>query len=124
MTTWEEMAQASLRSAQMLRNQGDDQLCRSAISRAYYAAYAAVTAKLPRTSFPKGRQNPSHNQLPALSKGPNNIPPHKKAQIRHDMRVLRTWREDADYRRSKPIGTTEARDAMRLATSIIGAVWK
>jgi hypothetical protein len=63
--TWAEMSQDALRAAQRLLVDGHG---RSATSRAYYAAYAALTGELARrrTRFARGWNNPTHDQLFAL----------------------------------------------------------
>ncbi len=62
--TWTAMARENLVAAKSL---SADARWRSAVSRAYYAAYCVVTGELAgRANFPRGRQNPSHDQLPKL----------------------------------------------------------
>src|SRR4051794_32034042 len=62
--TWSAMAGDNLVAAKSLLA---DARWRSAASRAYYAAYSAVTAKLEgRASFPRGWHNPSHDHLAKL----------------------------------------------------------
>ena len=62
---WWEMAQGSLKAAQLLAVQGET---RSSASRAYYAAYQAVTAILLyyKMTPPDGREAWNHGETPEL----------------------------------------------------------
>ena len=64
---WWRMAQGSLTAAQVLEQQGE---YRSGASRAYYAAYQAVTALLlyAKQTPPEGREAWSHEVTPDLVK--------------------------------------------------------
>lgn len=67
MATWAEVSLESYEAALVLLGEGH---YRSSISRAYYAAYAAVTAKLEndnKVQFRHKLNNPSHEQLLALA---------------------------------------------------------
>jgi hypothetical protein len=51
---WEDLARSSMRAAQRLMDSGVDDDLRSCVSRAYYAAYAAVTPRLTAANFNNG----------------------------------------------------------------------
>lgn len=65
MATWQELSRDNFQAATKLLNEGH---LRSSVSRAYYAAYCAVTAELvgQGVQFAHGWNNPAHDQLPEL----------------------------------------------------------
>src|SRR4026208_974990 len=97
MATWQELSQESLASAKTLVAEGR---LRNSVSRAYYAAYAAVTAELTARgmSFAHGWNNPAHEQVPDLVGNNLPLPRATRWRLRSSMRILRRAREDADYR--------------------------
>ena len=114
------MASESLRASRKLASECP----RSSVSRAYYAAYAAVTQALPRTTtFPQNRNNPSHEQLPALVTVLGSLDRRNRRNVRQALSRLRNQREDADYRPRVGIDLAVAKDAVRdasLVLSILG----
>jgi uncharacterized protein (UPF0332 family) len=65
MATWNDLAQDNSLAANEIFRNGR---WRSCVSRAYYAAYSAVTQKLVEhgVTMPKSQQNPKHGSLPNL----------------------------------------------------------
>jgi len=62
--TWQQISRENLVAAKSL---SQDARWRSAVSRAYYAAYASVCGALEGlATYPKGRFGPSHDLLPKL----------------------------------------------------------
>jgi hypothetical protein len=57
---------------------------RSSVSRSYYAAYCAVTSELVGrgVSFPHGRKNPGHEQLPNLVLHNLTLPMNVRRQLK------------------------------------------
>lgn len=110
MATWEEMSLDALEASQELLT---GKRIRSAISRAYYAAYCAITARIrdKRIAFPRNFQNPSHEQLVPIIMGLRPVSMSLRRDIVRAMRRLRRGREDADYR---PKSTLARNDAVRL----------
>lgn len=88
---WWNMAQGSLAAAQLLAKQGE---ARSSASRAYYAAYQAVTAVLlyHKLTPPAGREAWSHDATPEL------IRELQGTIIRQDARKDVALRLEAAYR--------------------------
>src|SRR5882724_8031574 len=58
--TWEALSEIQSYAARHLIDQRDEKLYRTACTRAYYSAYAAITARVPPgTVFAHGWQNPA-----------------------------------------------------------------
>ena len=95
--TWEEMSLARLRAAKARLDLG---FYRDSISRSYYAAYCAATSTVSgrNVTFAFGRQNPSHDQLPALILNTGHLPKAVRQKIKTRLYFLRYTRENADYR--------------------------
>jgi len=112
------MAWDSLAAAKGLRADGR---VRSCLSRAYYSAYAAVTAELPRASIGgEGRSNPTHLQLAKMAK--HNLDPSRfgepvRREVARRLRRLQSLRIAADY---DPEGSLNASDA---GESVMNAEW-
>ncbi len=119
--TWTAMARENLIAAKSL---SADARWRSAVSRAYYAAYCAVTVELEgRANFPGGRQNPSHDQLPKLilnSLSDISVPDRQNMK-RAAVRLYRK-RIAADYRPGEHVGAEESLVAIRDASFIARSV--
>ena len=90
---------------------------RSSISRAYYAAYCAVTGVLvPGVTFGHGGNNPAHGDLPNLIlSNLGGLPEGKRRLVRQAL--LRLWKQriDADYVPSALIDRNMALNALRDA---------
>ena len=117
-STWPEMSEECLRSANKLMQ---ERLYRRSVSSAYYAAYCAVTAELvvKGVSFAHGWQNPAHDQLPDFIMNRLTLPRETKYEIRKTIVFLRGSRENADYRPNSPIERHHALEAIILAQKII-----
>lgn len=106
-------------TAQQLRKCDNPRLARGICSRAYYAAYAMVTAHLPDSiTFGRGWRNPEHARLPAYV---NQIPGFSESyrrEVRRALRRLRQRREDADYRPGITVDTGTARESLRDASTV------
>jgi uncharacterized protein (UPF0332 family) len=98
----------------------DEKLYRAACTRAYYSAYAAITARIPpNTVFAHGWQNPAHAALPGHVDQIAGLSAAKKRDIRTALSLLRQRREDADYRPGIDVTRTSARQSWRDLTTII-----
>jgi uncharacterized protein (UPF0332 family) len=122
MATWAELSADSFESAKTLL---EDKQMRSSVSRAYYAAYSATTFELSRTSgvtFAHGRNNPSHEQLPALVR--HNLNRHRfsnaaRRDLNTALRRLRFARVEADYVPSACCDIYVARNRLRDAFFVL-----
>lgn len=119
---WVLMARGSLIAAQSLAIQGE---VRSSVSRAYYAAYQAVTALLlyARLPPPEGREGWSHEATPDLLK---NIPlkilnSQIQQSLTERLEVLYNLRLSADYHGSAELDN-DVTAAVRSATFIVKIV--
>ncbi|MCA9411398.1 MAG: HEPN domain-containing protein [Candidatus Omnitrophica bacterium] len=110
------MSLESLRSSKDLRDNG---YWRSSVSRAYYAAYAAITGSLGTQSFPRGWNNPSHAGLPNQISNEGSLPESVRRKLKRNIRILRNMREDADYRPQRVVGKNEAIDALHNSSEIL-----
>ena len=117
---WRDAAISNFRAAKMLC---EAQECRPCISRAYYAAYQAVTAIAiehgDEKDFPVGWNNPSHEQLPALVRNNGDLPKAVRKRISKALRDLRYSREDADYRMGRTVNKEAAMKALHQAFDIM-----
>lgn len=94
MGSWASISVDALKAAKLLNNAGHWRAC---VNRSYYAAYSAVTARIPKgTQFSRGRQNPAHDQIPRIAR--QLLPPTESRELVKDLKLLRHLREDADYR--------------------------
>ncbi len=120
MATWNEVSLDCLRAAGELMQSGR---YRSSVSRAYYAAYSAVTAALSHAgvAFKDDHDGPSHpnaraligNHFPKLSR-------KKRKLLMAAMHRLYESRLDADYRPVCFVGLETARDALANASVVAG----
>lgn len=119
MASWAQMSLDSLKAANDLHKIGR---ARSAASRAYFAAYAAVTSKLPRGMvFAEGRPNPSHSRLHEVAS--NNAASHLSPLLRRDLaRIVRTLRANrvaSDYDQGTTVDDTTALQSVRHAARVL-----
>jgi uncharacterized protein (UPF0332 family) len=116
--SWAEIGKDSLAAAKEIKHRS-----RSCLSRAYFAAFAAVTQALidsKGVSFPVGREGPRHADILDLIKN------HLGKQLGHTkikaiitaMRRLRQIRILADYRASRNFKQTDVLSALRDATMV------
>lgn len=119
--TWNELSEIQSYAARHLIDRRDEKLYRTACTRAYYSAYAAITARVPpNTIFAHGWQNPAHAALPGHVDQIAGLSAAKKSAIRVALSQLRQRREDADYRPGVEVNRTAARESWRdLATIIV-----
>jgi uncharacterized protein (UPF0332 family) len=121
MATWSDLASASLEAAKLLL---DHRMHRSCISRAYYAAYAALTQVLKphQKSFVFAKNNPSHDQL--LKFTVHNLDakrygPKRRQQLSSSTRLLQSLRIRADYMPDQPVDHSLALQALRHAALVV-----
>jgi uncharacterized protein (UPF0332 family) len=118
--TWNELAEVQSYAARHLIDQRDEKLYRTACTRAYYSAYAAITARVPPgTIFAHGWQNPAHAALPSHVDQIAGLSAAKKSMIRVALSRLRQRRENADYRPGIGVNRAAARESWRDLTTII-----
>ena len=117
---WSQSAQTTLDTAKSLRDSDD---ARSCISRIYYAAYQAATsvsiAHNDLSQFPPGWNNPSHQQLPDLLQNNADFSPSARRTAARILRLLRNFREDADYRPGRTVDAATVRTALLAVTTLV-----
>jgi len=94
-----------------------EQCPRSATSRAYYAAFAAIAYTLEQqgTQFPMGRFGPSHQNVPELVRSNlKGLTRSRRQKILAAIKTLYASRLDADY---KPPRTVDREVALRSLTA-------
>ena len=94
---WQDISRNSRKAAQRLL---DLECYRSSVSRAYYAAYAAVTSELVARGllFAQARSNPDHAGLPAyVLNNLGTLAQTTRFDINRAIRRLYALRIDADY---------------------------
>ena len=120
MATWVELSQESLRAAGLaLRSE----CYRSSVSRAYYAAFAAVVSMLDEkgVKFTKGRYGPSHQKVPQMiKKHMPGLAIHRRAKLLAAMNLLYKLRLDADYKPPRTVDLGSARQSLISATLVLG----
>lgn len=118
MATWAQMALNNSKAAKELLNA---ECYRSSISRAYYAAYCAITSQLAgKYTFPFGGNNPSHPDLPILvMHNLPALPEYKRREIRQAIRKLWKARVEADYGPQAYIDRNFALGSLRDANRIL-----
>ena len=122
METWRQLSEDSLQAAETLLQDGR---YRSCVSRAYYAAYCAATHEIVQklTTFSYGRNNPSHELLPTYIQNNLTISRTKKDAVDTYIRLLRFYREDADYRPQATVDQLTARECVRAAAEVQQQLW-
>lgn len=120
---WHETSRDNLRAAQLAHRHGHS---RSAVSRAYFSAYAALAGVFEARGdidFRYGGTNPGHQQLLALTA--NNLDrkrfaPHVRRNVKQSLRILQSLRINADYNPDSNIITTEdALVCVRNASAVL-----
>jgi uncharacterized protein (UPF0332 family) len=94
------MSEASFRAAETLRKLRNRRSC---VSRAYYAAFAAVTSEVRKrtTAFPRGYEHPPHPQIGSYVKRHlTRFGKKDRSHIRDALSRLRSARLIADYRQN------------------------
>jgi uncharacterized protein (UPF0332 family) len=116
---WQQTGWTTLDTAKHLHQRDDHRSC---VSRAYYAAYQVATAAClahgDKAQFPHGWNNPSHEQLPDLIANNGDLPASNRKQLKKLLRLLRSSREDADYRPGQTVDERTAKTAILFAHSI------
>ena len=118
MATWQELSEDNLAAAKELLQTGR---LRSSLSRSYYAAYCAVTAKLvqKKVDFPHGWNNPAHDQVIALIRDNLPLSTSSRRRILKAVNYLRVQREAADYRPGGAVQQSAAIDSVRYAQQVM-----
>jgi hypothetical protein len=117
--TWEDLAACHRYTAQHLFGTKVPTHDRAICGRAYYAAYALVTARLSRsTIFGRGWRNPEHGKLPAYVEQIAGLRNADRSSVRRALRRLRQRREDADYRPGSTVDTRTALESMRDVSEV------
>lgn len=122
METWRELSENSLSAAKTLLREGN---YRSSVSRSYYAAYCAATYEIVQnlTTFPYGWNNPPHEKVPEYVQNNLAISSVSKKTVKKLLRLLRHFRENADYRPYRVVSVETARDCVRNAQRIQQEFW-
>lgn len=119
---WRFVSDEQHSAAEVLRARG---LHRPSFSRAYYAAYSAVTAALHaagHTTF-GARSNPDHADVPRLITGTlRGLDHRRRRELATLVRRLRSAREDADYRPRAAVDSALSRQCLKYAASLRRAV--
>ena len=118
MATWHEMGEENLKAAQQLL---EEQCYRSSVTRAYYAVYCVMTSELVKrgASFPRGWNNPAHDQLPDMVLNNTDYPQNIRRRLRQTLIILRRAREDSDYRPSVSVDRAIALESIRRANAFM-----
>lgn len=114
--TWEELSRDAIRAAKLLRNEGR---WRSSVSRSYYAAYAAATSRLSPADFSRGWKNPPHHLLPKLILNQRDLDQGRRSKLKRNLLILRSAREDADYRPHAVVRKNEAVEALLRSSEVL-----
>ena len=118
---WFGMARGSLAAAQALAVQGE---ARSGASRAYYAAYQAVTAILLYHNMtpPVDREAWSHDATPDLMRrlAPTIIKQDTRRDMSQRLRACYDLRLTADYIGAAEVAASELKIALKDASFIVG----
>ncbi len=113
------MALVTLDTAKLLQGHVD---ARSCVSRIYYAAYQAATsvciAHGDLSRFPPGWNNPSHEQLPDLVQTNGDLTLSARRTSARVLRLLRNFREDADYRPGRTVDAVTVRTALLAVATL------
>jgi uncharacterized protein (UPF0332 family) len=120
-SSWQEISRESLVAAKSL---SQDSRWRSAVSRAYYAAYASVSGALDGLAeFPKDRRGPSHDLLPVLVMTYlTRIGFFDRRKVAAASRRLYRYRISADYEPPTLIDRAFAGMALRDASFIVRTI--
>jgi hypothetical protein len=117
--TWEDLAAIQQAAAQYLFAAEESAHDRAICGRAYYAAYALITSRLPAgMAFAHGWNNPPHAKLPTYIDSIRKLKEPERREVRRAVRRLRQRREDADYRPGITVDRASARESMRDARQV------
>ncbi len=116
---WKQTARVTLDTAKSLQGRDDSRSC---VSRVYYAAYQAAAsvciAHGDATRFPPGWNNPSHEQLPDLVQNNGDLTLPARRTAARILRLLRNFREDADYRPGRTVDAATVRTALLTVATL------
>ncbi len=102
---------------------GDARRYRSCASRAYYAAFSAVThAVSGHAPLTRGRETPAHAKLPQLVKDHSGLDKQWARRVMAAIRRLYDFRIAADYQSSRTVDEGVARRARRDARLVCSAL--
>ena len=116
---WQAISRDSRKAAQHLLEVG---CCRSSISRAYYAAYAALTSALIEQgiTFGQGGNNPGHAGLPVyILNNLTALPLTRRFDLNKSVRRLYRARAEADYVAAAVVDSAAAKRAIRDLSRIL-----
>ena len=117
--TWLDLARDARKAANSLLSNDH---YRSAVARAYYAAYSKVTHELAVVAglaMPSGREGPSHAGVRRIIEtSMPNMAQVKRVKLSELVGRLYTLRIDADYKPSTRVEAAEAREAISLMKTI------
>lgn len=111
--SWRKLAREQKRAAEMCRESG---LHRASSSRAYYAAYSLVTARLVENGVTEfGRfGNPDHSSVPSLVGNTlKGLSDRSRHEVSTAVRRLCSRRISADYMPKDSVGDAESREALK-----------
>ncbi|MBW3539771.1 MAG: HEPN domain-containing protein [Planctomycetes bacterium] len=117
--TWLDVARDARKAASALVVQDR---YRSAVARAYFAAFSKVTHELVVTvglPMPAHREGPSHARIrPIIQTSMPHMAQNKRDKLSELIGRLYTLRIDADYKPSSEVGIAEARAAISMMTTV------
>lgn len=118
MTTWSEISRDNLAAAGELMRAGRH---RSSVSRAYYAAFAAVAQALAKRGFEfaQDRKAPSHTKLRQMVRQNIRLSRKPQRELLAVLNELYKQRISADYRPDHYISCDEARTSVITATRVL-----
>jgi uncharacterized protein (UPF0332 family) len=120
--TWLDVARDARKAASVLVT--EDRF-RSAVARAYYAAFSKVTHELVVTAglpTPPDREGFSHGGIrPIIETSMPNMAQDRRERLSEMLGRLYTLRVDADYKPSTQVDATEAREAISIMKTVFEA---
>ncbi len=119
--TWHVLARDSRKAASVLVQENH---FRSAVSRAYYAAYSKVSQELIAAGqhMPEDREGPSHRKLrPMIETSLHTMRKDAREALSRIIGRLYTIRIHADYSPSITVEAREAREAISLMNKVFMA---
>lgn len=115
--SWKVLSRDNFISAKRLYEAG---LWRSAVSRAYYSVFAAVTFRLPTTVIPQRLTAPRHRDLPVLITGHFGwLQWHQREAIRAAAQRAYAARLLADYNPTRLVDRRMAKQSVQDAVGVL-----
>ena len=117
LAAWSEISRDNWKAAQALR----ERYPRSSVSRAYYAAFSALTQKFAhkRLAF-SGKESPRHRDIPDMVNQAFSSR-DRAGEIRRNIRALYAMRLNADYSAGRSTDAQAAREAIRSSAVVLRA---